>query len=66
MESALSFEYSMWQNEVCMMLAEHSISDCTNESLGYHKIIGSEFETLVKSSQFRKISQSGADYRRHS
>lgn len=59
MDSDRSFEYSMWLNEVCMMLANRSISDCTNESLGYHKIAGSEFETLVKSSLFRKISQSG-------
>lgn len=48
------------------MLTDHSIRDCTTELLGYHKIVGSEFETLVKSSQFRKISQSGDDYRRRS
>lgn len=66
MDPALSFEYSMWLNEVCMMLANRSISDCTNESLGYHKIVGSEFETLLKSSNFRKISQSGSDHRRRS
>lgn len=64
MDPALSIEYSMWLNEVCMMLADRSISDCSNEALGYHKIVGSEFETLLKSSHFRNISQSGADYRR--
>lgn len=66
MESWLSFEHSMWHNEVCMMLADRSISDCTNDSLGYHRIVGDEFESLVKSSNFRKISQSGAAYRRRS
>jgi len=61
-----SFEYSMWMNEVCMMLADHSISDCTNESLGYHKIVGSEFETLVKSLNLSKNSQGGTAYCRRS
>lgn len=50
----LSFEYSMWMNEVCMILTDRSIGECTDEVLGYHKVVGSELEVLNKS-YFRKL-----------
>jgi len=36
MASSLSFVYSIWQNEACMILANRSISDCTNEPPNHH------------------------------
>lgn len=54
MNFSVSFEYSMWMNEVCMMLAERSIGECTDEAFGFHKIVGSEFET-VDQPYFRKF-----------
>lgn len=46
MSFSLSFEYPMWMNEVCMMLTERFINEWANDSLGYHKVVGSELETV--------------------
>lgn len=55
MNHELSFEYSMWMNEVCMMLEERSIGECSDETLGYHQIAGEELDALLQP-YFREIS----------
>lgn len=56
MASELSLEYSMWQNEVCMALADRSIRETSDDVLGYRKIVGSELDELLKSAYFKKLT----------
>lgn len=56
MDSQLSYEYSMWQNEVCMALADRSVKDCNDSTLGYRKIVGEELDEMLKSAHFKKLT----------
>lgn len=56
MPSELSLEYSMWQNEVCMALADRSIRETSDGMLGYRKIVGGELDTMLKSAYFKKLT----------
>lgn len=58
MYSDLSFEYSMWMNEVFLMLDVRSIGECSDEVLGFHKIAEVNWKpwtSCISGSSFGKI-----------